>query len=348
MDRVKIIGIGNFAPGRPITNNDMEQIFKIREDWIEDTIGTKTRYFATDFEAKTIQYTLTDICEKAASQAIEKAGISIDDVELIVMSTATPDHLMPATVNLVADQLGITHIPTYQIQSGCSGALQGLDVASQFLQTGAYRTALVIGGDVCNKYIDLERDFTKLKGHELINYALFGDGAGAVVLTTKDEKPGIKIHSIKNRFEGLGRAPGQVMNWYGMVPEKIDQMSMRDRRKVFQSAKEDYKAIEQNVPLMAKEMIHELLNDNNWNTDEVDFYLPPQLGGHMTDRIVEYLEIPTEKVINCVRYTGNNGNALPYIQLDLLSEKMNSGDKAVGVAIESSKWIKTGISLIKE
>ena len=62
-------------------------------------------------------------------------------------------------------------------------------MASQFLKSGAYRTALVIGGDVCNKYIDLERDFTKLKGHELINYALFGDGAGAVVLTTKDEKP---------------------------------------------------------------------------------------------------------------------------------------------------------------
>ena len=285
---------------------------------------------------------------KAASQAIERAGIHIEDIELIVMSTATPDHLMPATVNFVADQLGITHIPTYQIQAGCSGALQGLDVASQFLKSGAYRTALVIGGDVCNKYIDLDRDFTKLKGHELINYALFGDGAGAVVLTTKEEKLGINIHSIKNRFEGLGREPGQVMNWFGMVPEKIDEMSMRDRRKVFQSAKEDYKAIEQHVPMMAKDMINELLIDNNWNKDEVNFYLPPQLGGHMTDKIVEYLELPTEKVINCVRYTGNNGNALPYIQLSHLAEKMNSGDKAVGVAIESSKWIKTGISLVKE
>ena len=264
------------------------------------------------------------------------------------MSTATPDHLMPATVNFVADQLGITHIPTYQIQAGCSGALQGLDVASQFLKSGSYRTALVIGGDVCNKYIDLDRDFTKLKGHELINYALFGDGAGAVVLTAKDEKLGINIHSIKNRFEGLGREPGQVMNWFGMVPEKIDEMSMRDRRKIFQSAKEDYKAIEQHVPKMAKAMINELLIDNNWNEDEVNFYLPPQLGGHMTDKIVEYLELPTGKVINCVRNTGNNGNALPYIQLNHLAEKMNSGDKAVGVAIESSKWIKTGISLVKE
>ncbi|MGG3891728.1 3-oxoacyl-ACP synthase III family protein [Metabacillus fastidiosus] len=348
MYNVKIAGVGSFLPGRPITNRDMEHIFKIREDWIEDSIGTKTRYFATNFENKKIEYTLTDLCEKAALEAIEKASIGAKDIELIVMSTATPDHLMPATVNLVADRLEINNIPTYQIQAGCSGALQGLEIAYRFLRSGVYRTALVIGGDVCNKYIDVDRDFTKLRGYELINYALFGDGAGATVLTAEDGKQGIAIHSIQNCFEGLGREPGQVMNWFGTVPEKIDEMSMRDRRKVFQSAKEDYKAIEKNVPLMAKEMIDKLLNDNNWKADEIDFYLPPQLGGHMTDKIVQYLEIDDKKVINCVAYTGNNGNGLPYIQLKQLIEKMNLGDKAIGVAIESSKWIKTGISLIRE
>lgn len=347
MNGIKIIGVGKFLPGMPITNLDMEKIFGIREDWIEEVIGTKTRYFATDLYQKKIEYHLADISVKAATEAIENARVQLKDIDLIVLSTATPDHLMPATVNTVASKLGLNNIATYQVQSGCSGALQGIEVACQFLKEGTYRTALVIGADVCNKFLDLDRDFSKLRAHELINYALFGDGAGAAILSTDMEKEGLKIKKLINRFEGLDRDPGQVMNWFGVIPENIHEMSVRDRRKIYQSAKEDYKAIEQNVPKMAEEMINELQEKCEWTFDEVDFFLAPQLGGNMTNKINEYLNIPNEKAINCVEYTGNNGNALPYIQLSVLQEKIKVGEKAVVVAIESSMWIKTGMSLVK-
>ncbi|MFA9557771.1 ketoacyl-ACP synthase III [Evansella sp. AB-rgal1] len=348
MNNSKFIGFGTFLPGEPITNSVMEEIFRIRKDWIEEMIGTKTRYFATDFYEKEIRYSLTDICKNAAQIAIEDAGIQAEEIDLIVMSTATPDHIMPATVNLVANELGLNNIPTYQVQSGCSGALQGLEVAYQFLASGKYHNALVIGGDVCNKYLDLDRDFTKLRAHELINYALFGDGAGAAVLSTSTEKEGIKIENIINRFEGLDRIPGQIMNWFGVIPEKSHDMNPRERRKNFQSAKEDYKAIEQNVPVMAEQVLNELLEKGERYREDIDFYLPPQLGGNMTNKINEYLNIPQEKGVNCVENTGNNGNALPYIQLNLLKERMSKGDTAVVIAIESSKWIKTGMTLVKE
>jgi len=345
---VTILGVGTFLPGEPITNKKMEELFSIREDWIDQLIGTKTRYFAIDFSEWEVRYKLEDLCKKAALKAIEQSKLRPEDIDLLVMSTATPDHLMPATVNLVADQLGLNNVPTYEIQAGCSGALQGIDIAYRFLKSGDFSNALVIGGDVCNKYMDLNQDFQNLRSSELINYALFGDGAGAVVLSTQKQSDGVKIKNIHNKFVGLNREPGQIMNWFGFIPENISDMDKRERRKKFTSAKEDYKAIEQHVPVMSKEVIEELLLSENWEKNEVEHYLPPQLSGNMTDKIVDFIAIDSSKAINCVRHTGNNGNGLPYIQLQDLLKKMKSGERAIGAAIESSKWIKTGISLIKD
>jgi 3-oxoacyl-[acyl-carrier-protein] synthase-3 len=339
----RIIGYGECLPGSPVTNEQMEDVLSIRKEWIEKMIGNDSRHFAVDFSKRTIAYSLTDLCTAAAEEAIEQTGINPQEIDVIVLSTATPDHLMPATVNLVADRLGLHHIQTYQIQAGCSGALQALDVARHLL-VGERRYALVIGGDVCNKYMDLTRDFTKLRSSELINYALFGDGAGALLLTTKN-CDGLEITSIENRFEGVGEEPGQVMNWFGTVPENIQELSKREIRKQYQSAKEDYKAIEKRVPIMTDQVLTTLLEERNWKREDVTYFLPPQLGWHMTKAIIDSLGLSLDATINCVQETGNNGNALPYLQLKKLHGRLKQHNKVVGIAIESSKWIKTGITL---
>ncbi|BAB05563.1 3-oxoacyl-ACP synthase III family protein [Halalkalibacterium halodurans] len=339
----RIIGFGECLPGEPVTNEQMEQLLSIRKEWLETMIGNRSRHFAVNFSSRTIDYGLADLCTEAAVEAIDDAGINAEELDLIVLSTATPDHLMPATVNIVADRLGLERVKTYQIQAGCSGALQALDVARHML-VGSHRYALVIGGDVCNKYMDLSRDFSKLRSSELINYALFGDGAGAVVLTNENQD-GLQISYIENRFEGKGRAPGQIMNWFGTVPENVQELSKRELRKQFQSAKEDYKAIEQHVPIMTEQAIEELLGQMKWTKEEVSYYLPPQLGWNMTKKIIDLLGLPLDSTINCVQETGNNGNALPYLQLKRLNGILKPNDKVVGVAIESSKWMKTGITL---
>ncbi|MBZ5750617.1 MULTISPECIES: ketoacyl-ACP synthase III [Metabacillus] len=346
MTDIKIVSLGTFLPGKQITNKEMEDVLGIREDWIESMIGNETRHFAVNFQEKTVEYDLIDLCEKAALDAFEKSPLeSLEEIDLIILSTATPDHLMPATVNLLADRLGLQGIPTYQIQAGCSGALQGLDVAQQFLKANHYKNALVVGGDVCNKYLDLNRDFHKLRSSELINYALFGDGAGAAILTKNTEEPGFKLVQISNKFEGLNREPAQIMNWIGSIPSDVQGMSSRQISSKYPAAKEDYKAIEEHVPTLTKEMFNTLLEENNWGKDKVHHFLPPQLGWNMTKKIIDFADLDHDKTTNCVKETGNNGNALPYVQLAKLREKVKLNEKVVGVAIESSKWIKTGIVL---
>lgn len=334
MQPVRIIGTGVALPGAPVENQVMEAVFGLRAEWIEQLIGTRTRHFAVDLASKQVRETLTDLASEAGRQALQNAALSPEEIDLVVMSTATPDHLMPSTVNLAADRLGINGVATYQIQAGCSGAYQALDVACGLLAAGRFHTALVLGGDVCNKYMDFSRDFTRMRSSELINLALFGDGAGAAVLTTQPRQ-GLLVRHVLNRCEGQGRKPGQVMNWFGSAAGAAGQ----------QAAKEDYKAIEESVPRMACEVLQELFARLGWERDQVDHYLPPQLGGHMTDSIVRRMEIPADRAINPVAETGNNGNALPFIQLHRLRDRMQPGQRALGVGIESSKWLKVGIAL---
>lgn len=335
--------VGFFLPGEQVSNAMMEKKFGLRKEWIEEYIGTEYRHFCLDLESKKVNYNLADICTKAAENALENSSINKKDIDMLVLSTATPDQMMPATINIVADQLGLNNVATYQIQTGCSGALQGLDVASQFLASGKKKIALVIGADSCTKYLDLNQNFKKLRATELINYALFGDGAGAAIITQSAIKNAIKIIDIQNRFVGLGWQPGQIMNWFGFIPEHLSSDNKRQ-----QVTWEDYKSIEKHVPEMAKETLNQLLESNSLSLNDVDYYMPPQLGKNMSNKIAEYLELSEKKLIQCIERTGNNGNALPYIQFYQLAQCMEPETYAVGIAIESSKWIKTGIVLKKE
>jgi len=337
-ERVTIAGIGTFLPGEPIDNQQIAEVFHVNEEWIEIFIGNKTRYFALDLNNRKVMYSLAEICTNAAKDAIENSGYSIEDIEFVVMATATPDNLMPATVNLVADRIGINYVPTYQLQSGCAGAIQAIDVARQFLLSGSYKTGLVIGGDICNKYIDMNRDFSKMSSSELVNYVLFGDGAGAVVMTSEPHASGLVIEHVLNQLTGLNREPGQIINWFGIAASSDEQA---------QAVKEDYKAIEKMVPVMAKEILHHLMEEMQWNLNSVDFFMPPQLSGNMTQRIINFMEFPQDKAVNCVAETGNNGNALPFLQLQRLKPLMQHGQRALGIAVESSKWIKSGLALSK-
>ncbi len=302
------------------------------EDWVDTFVGTRTRYLAIDLETGEVRYTLADLGETAGRRAIAAAGIAAADIDLVVMGTATPDSLMPATVNLIADRLGIDGVPTYQLQSGCTGAVQALDVACQMLLTGRNQTALVLGGDVCAKHVDLDIEFGSLAPAEMINALLFGDGVGALVVSSH---PGIGssiLHRTLVRFVGLNRPPGQIVEWFGMGDRKSDKVAFR----------EDYKAIEAQVPVMAREIYHELVDVQGWAESDVDYLLPPQLSVRMTEQIVRYMGASRAQEVSCIAETANAANALPFLQLEQVLPRMKPGDRAIAVAVESSKWIKAG------
>ncbi|MFI8091585.1 3-oxoacyl-ACP synthase III family protein [Streptomyces sp. NPDC086080] len=332
-----LASIGTALPGDPVDNATLAKVLGINEDWIEVFIGTRTRYFARDLGTGVVRWSLADLCAQAAEKALAAPGVDPSEIEFIVLGTATPDTLMPATVNHVADQLGLDQVPTFQLQSGCAGAVQALGVAQSMIASGQYRTGLVLGGDVCSKHLDLQRDVSGAASSDLVNYVLFGDGAGAAVLTDEPRGQRVALRHVLNRFTGLGRKPGQVIEWFGLADRYDDR----------QAVTEDYKAIEESVPVMAVEILWEILGELDWEADRLDYLLPPQLSGRMTRRITEELDVPAAAEVSCVADTGNNGNALPFLQIEKLLERMSDGERALAVAVESSKWIKAGFALEK-
>ncbi|MEU4245489.1 3-oxoacyl-ACP synthase III family protein [Actinoplanes sp. NPDC026619] len=339
-NEVRVLSAGTALPGQPVDNAALARRFGMDElwqQWVDVFIGTGTRHLSKDLASGVPSETLADLAARAGRSALASAGLTGDDIDLLVMSTATPDALMPATVNMAAEQLGLNGLPTYQLQTGCAGAIQALDVARGMLLTGERRTALVIGGDVCTKHFDLELDLATLSPAELVNIVLFGDGAGAAVLTTEPVPGSVVLRKVLNRLTGTGRPPGHTLEWFGLA----------DRAVAKPAASEDYKAIEESVPVMSAEILAELLDDLDWKDDDVDFLLPPQLSGRMTALIVERLALPHAEEISVVAETGNNGNALPFLQLERVLGRMTTGDRAVAVAVESSKWLKAGFALEK-
>jgi 3-oxoacyl-[acyl-carrier-protein] synthase-3 len=337
---IHLLAAGTALPGPPVDNATLTRRFgmpPVWEQWIDSFVGTRSRHFAIDLATGEVRYSLADLCVTAAGRALAAAGRAAGEVDLLVLATSSPDQLMPATVNVVADRLGVDGVPTFQLQSGCSGAVQALDVACQMLRGGRHHTALVIGADSCAKHTDLTVDAASLRPDEQVNGVLFGDGAGAAVLARQPGSGSAEVRHVFHRLVGHGRPPGQVVEWFGRG----------DRDSGRQPLREDYEAIEKSVPLLATEVLDELLDQLDWKESDVDYLLPPQLSGRMTRVITERLGLPAAREVSCVTQTGNTGNALPFFQFEQLLPDLLGGDRALAIAIESSKWIKAGVALEK-
>lgn len=337
---VYVRSAGTVLPGPPVDIPTLAKRFGLSpvwEQWVDTFIGTPVRHYSVDLDSGEVRFSLADLAATAAERALATAGITAADVDLVVLGTSSPDMLMPATVNVVADRLGVNAVPTYQLQSGCAGAVQALDVARHMLHSGRYRTALVLGADSCAKHFDLTLDVSALPPNEQVNGVLFGDGAGAAVLGTEPPPDPVALRWTQVRCVGRGRQPGQTLDWFGAADRHVDRPA----------AVEDYQAVRDSVPPLAVETLEEVLAELGWDRDELDYVLPPQLSGRMTAEIHARLDVPDAQEVSCIGETGNTGNALPFFQLERLLPRMIAGDRAVGVAIESSKWIKAGYALEK-
>ncbi|WP_236792300.1 3-oxoacyl-ACP synthase III family protein [Amycolatopsis sp. GM8] len=335
---IRVLSAGTALPGPPIDTAALAECFgmdTLWQQWVDTFVGTRTRHLSVDLKTGKPGQSLADLGALAGAKALTAAGISPEDIDVVVLGTATPDELMPATVNVIADRLRIDGVPTFQLQSGCSGAVQTFDVATGLLQAGRHRTALVLGGDVIAKHYDVHADLRSVPPAELVNFVLFGDGAGAAVLTTEERAGAPLVRTVRTRLIGLDRKPGQVLRWFGSADADSGRIP----------AEEDYKAIEELVPVLAADVAGEILDDIGWEPGDVDYLLPPQLSVAMTAKITEQLGFPLAKEISCVADTGNNGNALLFFQLEQLLAVMSAPAKALAVAIESSKWIQSGLAL---
>lgn len=343
---MRISGLSEVLPGKPVTNRQMAERFGLHEQWLQMMTGNVSRYFCTG-EDDGVASNTSDLATLAGSRALLDAGVDPGTLDFLVLTTASPDHLMPATVNLVAERLGIDNVTTMQVTSGCAGAIQGLYTARALIAAG-HRRGLVIGADCCRKIFPSASRIPGMRPAELINFALFGDGAGAAVVEADPQGPGLVVEHIFTRCVGAGRQPAQVIRYYGS--EGAQPVIAADGSASYEPwGTEDYKAIQVNVPILTAQIFAELAEASGHDLAKVEHVLVPQLNGVMTEAIRQSVGVRPEQAVSCVAETGNNGNALPFIQLHRAMERISGadgdGDRVFVANVESSKWLIAGLAL---
>ncbi|MFI9024300.1 3-oxoacyl-ACP synthase III family protein [Streptomyces sp. NPDC053560] len=329
-----IAAIGTALPGEPVDNESLGRLFGVSGEWVDIFVGTRTRHFARDITCGTDVHSLTDLCVEAADRALAAARLEPSDIDFLVLSTMTPDMLLPTTATRVADRLGLNYVPAYQLHAGCSGPVQILELAQSLIRSGRH-AGLAIGGDVMSRCLDVRRNLAELPTEELVNYLLLGDGAGAAVLTAEPLGERLAVRGVLHQFAGRGRPSGQVID--------CCRYAARERERV--TTYEDHNAIEESVPSLSAEIMWDLLDSLGWNLHDVSFLLPPQLSGRMTERVMKHLDVTGVREVSCVTDTGNTGNALAFLQAARLLPDMRRGQRALSLAVESSNWIKAGLAL---
>jgi 3-oxoacyl-[acyl-carrier-protein] synthase-3 len=279
----RIAGTGSYLPEKVVTNKDLEKVVDTSDEWIRERTGIKRRHLAADGE------TTSDLALAAANNALEMAGISAEDIDLIVVGTATPDKVFPATACIIQRRLGIGGCAAFDIQAACSGFVYGLDVADRYVRTGAAQNALVIGAETLSRIVNWEDRATAV---------LFGDGAGAVVLQACDE-PGIistHIHA-DGQYEDLLQVQQGISRGYDAVRAEQAFIEMNGNA-VFRRAVATLDSI-----------ARETLDKNNIDKHDLDWFVPHQANLRIISAAAKKLDMPMERVIVTVDEHANTSAA---------------------------------------
>ncbi len=310
MNRTKIAGIGFHVPERVVTNDDLAQHMDTNDQWIRERTGIEERRFAKKHEETT-----TTLAVKACEIAIERAGITKDDVDFIIFATLSPDYYFPGCGVLLQRALGIKDVGALDIRNQCSGFIYGLSVADQFIKTGMYKNILLVGAEFHSCGLDFT---TRGRGVSVI----FGDGAGAVVLQpTQEEGKGIlttHLHSDWTGAEQLAYINQGCHGGHWLDEEKAAQygypdadglggifitQEMLDGGHTYpnMNGKHVFKFAVTKFP----EVIGEALFATNLDTTDIDMLIPHQANLRISQFVQKILGLPDEKVWNNIQKYGN-------------------------------------------
>ncbi len=298
--------MGHAYPSGVLTNADLEKLVETSDEWITSRTGIKQRRKAADDE-----YT-SQFAVKAANQALERAGIDASEVDLLICATTSPDQILPSTGCLIQAEIGANNAAAYDLFAACSGFLYGLTTVESMIRTGQIRNALVIGAEVLTKYVDYTDRSTCV---------IFGDGAGAAVVSSVSEGKGILATKIRSdgRFAEQLYAPGGGTRM-GLTHETID-----NRMNFFKmKGNELFKVA---VRSMA-EISAEMLEKAGCTVDDIDLVIPHQANQRITDAVASRLGVAEEKVYSNIAEHGNTSSASIPIALDECIEagRVKEGD----------------------
>ena len=324
--KVKIIGTGSYVPATVYTNKYLETIVDTNDKWIQKNLGIKERRIAEKSQAT------SELAYRAGVNAIKNAGISKDEIDLIIVCTTTPDRIAPSTACIVQDKMQAYNAVAFDISAVCSGFLYGMSVASQFIASNVYNNVLVIGADTFSKITDWTRR----------DAVFFGDGAGAAVLSHTNGNHNEGFLSFRLYSDGRGKFNFTVPG--GGSENPTSEETLKEKMHYFQmNGKEVYNTATKVLP----QAIKTVLEDNNLTIDDVDYLIPHQPSIAILKKTAEILGMPFSKVMtNMDKYANTSGGTIPILLDEVYrTGKLKKGNIILFAAVGSGwTW---GASVIK-
>ncbi len=295
MIRAKILGTGSYLPEKIMTNEDWAKRVDTSDEWISSRTGIKERHFAAEDQAT------SDLVTEAAKKAIEDSGLTKDDIDMILVATVTPDTIYPSTANWVQKNLEIGPVPSFDFSAGCSGFIYGLAIADSFIKSGTAKTILLAGAETMTRAMNWEDRNTCV---------LFGDGAGAVVISATEEKDnGImstcwgadgNLGELLTQPAGGSRRPAS----HETVDQKLHTVHMKGNE-VFK-----------NAVVRMHESANKALSLAGLTGEDVDVFIPHQANIRIIDATIRRAGIPKDKTFVNIDKTANISAATIPIALD--------------------------------
>lgn len=293
--------IGAYVPPKILTNKDLEKIVDTTDEWIKKRTGIKTRHIVEN-------EVTSDLAYKAAVEALNNAGMSAEKIDMIIVATITPDYFtMPSTACVVAEKLGIS-VPAVDISAACTGFIYALAHAKAFIESGMYKNVLIIGAETLSKIVNWKDRTTCV---------LFGDGAGAAIISATENKEEAIIDidiNADGKYKDYLITPGRGVK-YGCETDRI-WLEMKGN----ETFKVAVKTLSQSV--------RDILKRNNMSSDDLDWFIPHQANYRIIDAVARAIKMPQQKSVLTVHKYGNTSSAsIPMAINDLYKEnKIKKGD----------------------
>ncbi len=306
---IKIIGTGSAIPEKRVTNDDLSLIMDTSDEWIKSRTGIEARHLA-------VTETTTSMSAEAAKKALKNAGLNAEDVDIIIAATVSADKVIPGLACEVQSAIGAKNAVAFDINAACSGFLFALNTAAMYLENGMYKNALIIGAETLSKLMDWNDRSTCV---------LFGDGAGAAVVTaeeTASEKEGILA-----MVQGSDGARGSVLSCESRRVNNPYQKNSTELDYVYMNGQEVYKFAVKTVP----ETILAAAEKAGISLDEVNYFILHQANYRIIESVAKRLKQPMEKFPTNLQECGNISAASVPILLDKVNNHgmINKGDKII-------------------
>lgn len=307
--RTRIISTGSYIPEIVITNRDLEKMVDTSDEWISTRTGIKKRHIARKNQAA------SDLAYEASIKALKKAGMSAKDIDMIIVTTITPDMLFPATACILQEKLGVSKVPAFDLEAACSGFLYGISVASQFIATGVYENILVVASETLSKITDWEDRNTCV---------IFADGAGAAILGPSTDESG--IISIYLGADGSGADLVKVPAGGSRMPASIETVRQRQHYMKMKGNELFKRAVKVMV-----EAVDKAIKKGKLTCRDIDFFIPHQANIRIIQAVAKRIDLPMEKVYINLHECGNMSAASVAVALDQAVEerKIKKGDKVL-------------------